>query len=120
MLARLLVLLAVLLAVAAAWGAIRLWRSIKLRNLRTQTPSDSIVPAGKPAVVAFSAPYCQECHTLQAPALKRLKTNLADRVTVATLSALEHPDLVDHLGILTVPSTVVLDASGTVRHLNLG
>jgi thioredoxin-like negative regulator of GroEL len=109
-----------MLAVAVVWGAIRLWRSIKLRHLRTQTPFNSIVPAGKPAVVAFSAPYCQECHTLQAPALKRLQTNLDDRVTVATLSALEHPDLVDHLGILTVPSTVVLDASGVVRHLNLG
>jgi hypothetical protein len=33
---------------------------------------------------------------------------------------LDHPDLVQKIGILTVPATVVLDSSGTVRHLNLG
>jgi hypothetical protein len=28
--------------------------------------------------------------------------------------------LVQQIGILTVPATLVLDAAGTVRHLNLG
>jgi hypothetical protein len=45
---------------------------------------------------------------------------LGDAVTIRSLSALEHPDLVRHIGILTVPATVVVDAAGTVRHLNLG
>jgi hypothetical protein len=50
----------------------------------------------------------------------RLAAALGDKVTVRSLSALEHPDLVQQIGILTVPATVVLDAAGTVRHLNLG
>lgn len=71
-------------------------------------------------MVAFSAPHCHECHTRQAPALARLQNALRDRVVVTSVSALEHPDLVEKLGILTVPATVVIDARGAVRHLNLG
>ena len=120
MIERFLILLGVTLAIVAVWGALRAWRSVKLRRLSSQSPFSSIVPPGKPAVVAFSAPYCQDCHTLQEPALARLEQNLSQRVSVKSLSALDYPDLVEQLGILTVPSTVVIDARGTVRHLNLG
>ena len=120
MIERFLILLGVLLAVVAVWGTLRVWRSITLRRLRSQSPFSNIVPPGKPAVVAFSAPYCRDCHTLQEPALARLEQNLSQRVSVKSLSALDYPDLVEQLGILTVPSTVVIDARGTVRHLNLG
>ena len=120
MIERFLILLGVLLAVVAVWGTLRVWRSITLRHLRSQSPFSNIVPPGKPAVVAFSAPYCRDCHTLQEPALARLEQHLSQRVSVKSLSALDYPDLVEQLGILTVPSTVVIDARGTVRHLNLG
>jgi thiol-disulfide isomerase/thioredoxin len=113
-------LLIVTLAVTSVWGGLRLWRRTRLHRLRTQTPFDDIIPPGKPAVVAFSAPYCRDCHTLQEPALTRLERDLRDRITVKHVSALDYPELVEQLGILTVPSTVVLDARGEVRHLNLG
>jgi hypothetical protein len=117
---RILLLLLLALVIAAGWGLLRLWRSVKLRRLRAETPLVELIPAGRPAVVAFSTPTCAECHTRQAPALARLRAALGDSVTVRTLSALEHPDLVRLIGILTVPSTVVLDQHGHVRHLNLG
>ena len=120
MVLRLLILLVITLAVVALWGGLRLWRGFKLRRLRSRAPFGDMLPAGMPAVVAFSSPYCRDCHTLQDPALTRLEHELSGRVTIKTLSALEYPELVDELGILTVPSTVVLDASGEVRYLNLG
>ena len=120
MIDRILILSAVILAVLAIWGGLRLWRVAKVRQLQNGTPLSKMVPTGKPAIVAFSSPSCRDCHTLQAPALARLKTKLHDRVTVLSLSALEHPELVDFLGILTVPSTVVVDAKGAVKALNLG
>jgi thiol-disulfide isomerase/thioredoxin len=120
MLDRIIILLTVIALVGIVWGAVRLWSANKIQRLQAQTPFSDLVPSGKPAIVAFSAPHCRDCHTLQAPALARLKSHLHDRVTITSISALDHPDLVDHLGILTVPSTVVLDAQGNVRHLNLG
>jgi hypothetical protein len=120
MLERILILLLVALAIAAGWGLLRLWRAWKLRQLHTTAPLADVAPLGRPAVVAFSTPSCVECHTRQAPALERLAGVLGASVTVRSLSALDHPDLVSKIGILTVPATVVVDASGTVRHLNLG
>lgn len=108
------------LAIIAGWGLLRVWRVMKLRQLRIVSPLTAIVAPGRPTIVAFSTPMCAECRTRQAPALARLTAQLGESVVVRSLSALEHPDLVSHLGILTVPATVVLDAAGTIRHLNLG
>lgn len=117
---RLLLIAAVAAVVALAWGCIRLWRAWKIRTLARETPFAGIIPAGKPAVVGFSTPGCVECRTRQDPALAHLAATLGDAVTVRTLAAPDYPHLVDRLGILTAPATVVLDAAGVVRHVNLG
>ena len=120
MIDRLLVLVFVAAVIAAGWGMLRLWRAWMLRRLRADTPLAGLIPAGRPAIVAFSTPTCTECRTRQAPALARLSAALGDAIIVRSLSALDHPDLVDRIGILTVPATVILDGEGHVRNLNLG
>jgi hypothetical protein len=114
------ILIVLVAAIIAGWAAIRLWLAWKLRRLRVSAPLADLAPVGRPAVIAFSTPSCAECRTRQAPALSRLSAALGDQVTVRSLSALEYPDIVQKIGILTVPATVVLDAAGIVRHLNLG
>jgi hypothetical protein len=120
MIERIGVLLTLALLIAVGWAGIRVWLAWKLRRLRAAAPLADLAPTGRPAVIAFSTPACAECRIRQAPALLRLAAALGDQVTVRSLSALEHPELVQKIGILTVPATVVLDAAGTVRHLNLG
>lgn len=117
---RIVILAGLALLIAAGWYMLRLWRVWKLRTLRQATPLAAVAPVGRPAIVAFSTPACAECRTRQAPALTRLAAALGEAVTVRSLSALEHPELVQQIGILTVPATVVLDRRGVVRHLNLG
>lgn len=107
-------------AVAVAWAGLRLWRARRVAALADTAPLGALVPAGRPAVVAFTAPGCAECRSRQAPALARLAAELGDGVTVRTLAVPDHPELAGRLGILTVPATVVLDARGAVRELNLG
>jgi hypothetical protein len=120
MIDRLLILVFVAAVIAAGWVMLRLWRAWMLRRLGTDTPLGELIPTGRPAIVAFSTPTCAECHTRQAPALARLSATLGDAIIVRSLSALDHPDLVDRIGILTVPATVILDREGHVRNLNLG
>lgn len=121
MLERLLLVLALVLVVAVAWGLVRLWRARLLRQLQAGAPPlAAVVPPGRPAVVAFSMPACVECRTRQQPALQRLAAAMGGSVTVRSLSALDCPDLVDRLGIITVPATAVVDSTGAIRHLNLG
>src|SRR5262249_27793323 len=106
---RLIILFALAFLITAGWGLLRLWRSWKLGQLRGTAPLQAVAPLGRPAVIAFSTPSCAECKSLQAPALSRLNAALGEAVTVRSLSALEHPDLVRQIGILTVPATVVVD-----------
>jgi thiol-disulfide isomerase/thioredoxin len=117
-----LVILGLLVAlVLLGWLLVRLWRAARLRRLRAvDRPLAAVAPLGRPAVVAFTSPTCAECHTRQAPALARLAAEIGDAATIRTVSALEQQSLADHVGILTVPATVVVDAGGRVCHLNLG
>src|SRR5262249_51111717 len=120
MIERLVILIGLSLLIAAGWGLLCVWRGWKIQQLRRVTPLTRVAPLGRPAVIAFSTPSCAECKALQAPALSRLNAALGEGVTVRSLSALEYPDLVQQIGILTVPATVVLDRRSVVRHLNLG
>src|SRR3954469_1833969 len=103
MIERIGILLALALMIVAGWAAIRLWSSWKLRRLQAAAPLADLAPPGRPAVIAFSTPSSSECLTRQAPSLSRLAVALGDQVTVRSLSALEHPELVRRIGILTVP-----------------
>ncbi len=120
MIERLVILAALALALAAVWAALRLWLAARQRSLAAERPLAGLLPPGRPAVVAFSTPGCAACRAQQAPALERLRADQGQAVTVLSLLATEHPALVERLGILTVPATVVLDAAGAVRRVNLG
>jgi hypothetical protein len=120
MLERVFILLALVALGALAWQLLRVRQARRLRTLAVEQPFAGIVPPGRPAVVAFTLPSCVDCRARQTPALERLRTRLGPAVAVATLPADAHSGLVDRLGILTVPSTVVLDARGGVRFLNQG
>lgn len=73
-----------------------------------------VSPDGRRTVVAFSTPSCAACHVAQSPAIERARTELAGgnirRIDVDTA---RQPGAARAFGILTVPSTVVIDAEGT-------
>ncbi|MEI7769681.1 MAG: thioredoxin family protein [Chloroflexales bacterium] len=120
MIERALILVAVAAALAAGTWLLRAWQARRLRGLESERPFAGIVPAGRPAVVAFTLPTCVDCKARQVPALRRLSESFGDRVVIQTLTVSEHPDLADRLGLMTVPATAVVDAGGVLRHLNQG
>jgi hypothetical protein len=118
-------LLLLVVAGVASYALLRLWQRRRVQKLASDALAlppdvDARLAPGRAAVLAFSTRSCAECRTRQAPALARLRSAVGDSVAVVSLDALDHPDLVERLGILTVPSTVVLSESRQVRHLNLG
>ena len=117
---RILILLVLAAALVIGWLALRLLQARRLSALAADKPFAGIVPSGRPSVVAFSLPGCADCRTRQAPALCRLGAQLGGRASIQTLAANAHPSLVERLGLLTVPATVVLDTAGQVRFLNQG
>ena len=71
-------------------------------------------------ILAFSSDDCHQCHRLQAPALQRVREEMGERVTVIEVDAPASPELTQRYHILTVPSTVILDAKGHVHAVNYG
>ena len=71
-------------------------------------------------ILAFSSEDCRQCHQLQEPALKRVLEVCGDAVSIVDIDATTDERLVQKYHILTVPSTVILDAAGNARAVNYG
>ncbi len=71
-------------------------------------------------ILAFSSADCKQCHQLQAPALRRVQEIHGADVTVVEVDAPTAPELVRQYHVLTVPTTVVLDATGRAHAVNYG
>ncbi|NJN17486.1 MAG: thioredoxin family protein [Oscillochloris sp.] len=115
----------VIVAALAAGLTVLIWLGRRLAQRRMATLADQhifadLLPAGVPAVVAFTLPGCGDCRARQEPALRRLADRIGNRAAVLSLRADEHATLADKLGLLTVPATVVIAADGRLRALNQG
>ncbi len=71
-------------------------------------------------ILAFSSADCKQCHQLQTPALQHVREVSGDTVAVVEVDASASPELVQRYHVLTVPTTVVLDASGRAHAVNYG
>jgi thiol-disulfide isomerase/thioredoxin len=80
---------------------------------------ESILP-GVPAILYFSMPGCAPCKTVQRPAIDQLKARLGDRLQVIEVDASARPDLADYWGVLSLPTTFVIDSQGRPRAVNHG
>ncbi|HEY0753553.1 MAG TPA: thioredoxin family protein [Ktedonobacteraceae bacterium] len=105
------------LLLAIIWGG-RLFVARQKRLALAGAPAEN--GAGRVRILAFSSADCTQCHTLQQPALHRLQASHGDKVDVVEIDAPGSPDLARRYHILTVPSTVVLNAAGEAHAINYG
>lgn len=74
----------------------------------------------KPVIVYFTTPDCAPCKTVQRPALEKLINLLGEKLHVVEIDATEHPDLAKTWGVMSVPTTFLLDSRGEARYVNNG
>lgn len=74
----------------------------------------------KPVIVYFTTPDCAPCKTVQRPALDALVTLLGEKLQVVEIDATERPDLAKTWGVMSVPTTFLLDSRGQARYVNNG
>lgn len=84
------------------------------------TASASNQPACSVRILVFSSATCTQCHTLQQPALRTLQARLGPAIDILEIDAPASPELVKRYHILTVPSTVLLNAAGEACAINYG
>ena len=110
----------IIIALGAAlhwmWTRVLLWRVRRAQSPMTGLES---LKRGKPAILYFTAPDCIPCRTIQIPALEKLQLEF-DRLGVIKIDASEQPRLADHWGVLSVPTTFVIDSQGRPRRVNHG
>lgn len=120
MIGRVIILGLVLLALAlfAVWVAARP-RILSVRLRRGELLAGWI-PAGRPAVLAFTSPDCAACEVAQRPALQALSARMGDRVEIREVDVLAARDVARAFGVFSVPTTVVVDGRGEVVAFNIG
>jgi thiol-disulfide isomerase/thioredoxin len=74
----------------------------------------------KPVLVYFTTPDCAPCKTVQRPAIDRVSNLLGEKLQVVEIDATERPDLAKVWGVMSVPTTFLLDAYGEARYVNNG
>lgn len=74
----------------------------------------------KPVIVYFTTPDCVPCKTLQRPAIESVTNMLGERLHVVEIDATQQPNLAKNWGVMSVPTTFVLDARGEARYVNNG
>jgi thioredoxin 1 len=74
----------------------------------------------KPVIVYFTTPDCVPCKTVQRPALDQIRSLLGEKLQVIEIDAYERPDLAQRWGVMSVPTTFLLDARGEARYVNNG
>ena len=109
-----------LLIIGLGVGLYFLWNRLALmRQVRRGLKLEEYQP-GRPAILYFTSPGCMPCRTIQRPALDELQRRYGDGIQVIEVNALESPELSDHWGVLSVPTTFIIDSGGRPRCINHG
>lgn len=114
---RLLLALLLLGAGLALYHLVTHWLLSRARGKASQL--EAFRP-GQPAILYFTTPDCAVCKAVQRPALRSLQTRLGERLQVIEVDAYEKPELARDWGVMSVPTTFILDAQGEPRHMNPG
>ena len=109
-----------LLLLVAGIAAYRLYVWIRLRGSRRNGLGLAGYHPGRPAILYFTAPGCGPCLAIQNPALEELTAQAGDRLQIIKVDALERPAVADAWGVLSVPTTFLIDSHGQPRGVNNG
>src|SRR5215467_6077397 len=112
-----------LLIVLIVWSGRRFVETQRRRALAAFPLSpgvDANASLSQVRILAFSSHDCHQCHELQIPALQRVVDARGSKVSVAEVDAPNSPDLTQRYRILTLPSTVIMDATGHAHAVNYG
>jgi thioredoxin 1 len=74
----------------------------------------------KPTIIYFTTPDCAPCKTVQRPALEKLIGLLGEKLHVVEIDATQQPEVAKTWGVMSVPTTFLLNSRGEARYVNNG
>jgi len=117
---RALIVLALAVVVTVGVVTVRAWNARRQQRLIGQPlwRRIGVNLDGRPTIVTFSTVSCAACHQAQAPAIKAV----AERVQFrhVAIDAAQQPHIARAFGVVTVPSTAILNPTGELIRVNHG
>ncbi len=95
-------------------GAFAAFRHFHLRRASKAAPA-----TGRPVLLYFRSDTCAPC-AAQARYIQQLQVAYGERILVQTVDADKDHATAQQYGVFTLPTTLVVDGTGTVRHANYG
>jgi thioredoxin-like negative regulator of GroEL len=112
---RILIALVVIVAGVVAYLLLQRWQQRKASAAAVAVADAT----GRPTILYFRSDHCAPCAT-QSRYLDQLAGQLGETIAVRKIDADTDADLASRFGVFTVPTTLVVDATGNVRHANYG
>jgi thioredoxin 1 len=93
-------------------------RQITLANRASRQPGKQ---TNKTTIVYFGSNGCAVCKRTQRPVLDKILAEYGnERLALTIYDVDESPDVAKEWRVMTLPTTFLLDSSGTIRHVNNG
>jgi thiol-disulfide isomerase/thioredoxin len=113
------------LIIAAALGGLGvtvylLFNRMTLKRAESKVTRFQSYRPGLPALVYFTTPTCAPCKTVQRPAIERIKGKMGAWFQVIEVDASATPEVAQEWGVMSVPTTFIIDANGKPRYVNHG
>ncbi len=112
-----------LIAVGIVLAGILFYRyvnSAALRRVRARAPGLKRERKAVPVLLYFTTLTCAPCKTIQRPAIQRLLEQSGERLEVVEVDAASQPEIASQWGVMSVPTTFLIDAQGNPRYVNHG
>ncbi|GAB4578438.1 MAG: hypothetical protein Fur0022_11730 [Anaerolineales bacterium] len=113
-------LLITLLLIASGFALYWLVNRVILARVRGRRLGLESLRPGIPAILYFTSPTCVPCKTVQRPELAKLQEMMGDGIQIIQVDCTERGDLAEYWGVLSVPTTFIIDAKGQPRGVNHG
>lgn len=113
---RILISLTLIILLVAAYGLFQARHRVKAQKaIRRQVT----LANGQPSLLYFWSDDCAPCVT-QAQFLRQLPDQVSEQVRVEKIDAEKEPQMAATYGVFTLPTTMLVDGQGSVRHVNYG
>lgn len=119
MIERLLILIMFCVVGYVGFRMYQAWQMRRLSN-HADDPILSHLRADVPAIIYFTTPHCMPCKTVQQPALETLRSEMGEALQIVQIDATTSPHLAQRWGVMTAPTTFVLDSRHQAKQINYG